>query len=191
MTELKERLRSEFPVLESDRLLLRRVVQEDSKALYDCLADPAVRAFTLFSHGGNLLFPGRLYRYFEDSYHNLRDLHFVIESKQDRRLVGLCSLQYWTEKGRKARLGYLVSPAYWNKGYATESVQCVLQFGFGTLGLRRIEADCSVDNPASERVLQKCGLQYDGVRAAATRPAAKGTVAELRHYVAEPMDYEI
>ncbi|WP_018752233.1 GNAT family N-acetyltransferase [Paenibacillus sanguinis] len=190
MTELKERLRSEFPSLESDRLWLRRVVQEDSKALYDCLVDPSVQAFISFAHG-KPLFPGRLYRYFEHSYQTLRDLHFAIEVKKEQRFIGLCSLQYWTEKESKARLGYLVSPVYRNRGYAAESVQSVLQFGFRTLGLGRIEADCSADNPASERVLQKCGLRYEGVRSAGIRQVAPGTSAEIRHYIVEPADYEM
>lgn len=185
MTDLKERLRSEFPVLETERLLLRRLVQEDSKPLYDCLADPAVRAFTMLLPG-KLLFPGRLHRYFEDSYRTLRDLHFALESKEEHRFIGLCSLQYWAEKEGKARLGYLVSPAHQNRGYAAESVRSVLQFGFRTLGLGRIEADCSVENPASERVLQKCGLRYDGMKAVSTRQANPGIAAGVRRYVAEP-----
>ncbi|MGG6311724.1 GNAT family N-acetyltransferase [Paenibacillus macerans] len=188
MTGIKEQLRSRFPVLESERLLLRGLVPEDSEAMYRCMTDPAVRAFTQINPG-KLLFPGRLYRYFEESYRTLRDLHFAVESMEERRWIGLCSLQYWSAEGKTARLGYLLAPAHWNRGYATEAARCLLDFGFGTLGLDRIEARCRTDNPASERVLQKCGLRFEGPLAAVSR-RGEGDPKALKLYVAERNSFE-
>lgn len=188
MTGIKDLLRSRFPVLESERLILRRLEPQDADALHRCMMDPAVSSFTAI-RPGKLLFPDRLYRYFEETYQSLRDLHFAVECKAEGRLAGLCSLQDWTPDGKKARLGYLLSPAYWNRGYATEAVQSVLAYGFGTLGLARVEARCRADNPASERVLQKCGLRYAGPLPLGSRQGdAKPQTLKLYFAEGEPFE---
>lgn len=153
MSGIRQRLRERFPVLESDRLVLRKLELRDADALYDCITDPAVRRHAAI-RPDKLQFPERLFRYFEESYRSLRDLHFAVEYKREGRFIGLCSLQYLSLDGQKARIGYMLSPAYWNRGLATEAAQTVLGFGFETLGLASIEARCSSGNPASARVLQ-------------------------------------
>ncbi|MFD1178320.1 GNAT family N-acetyltransferase [Paenibacillus puldeungensis] len=172
MADIKQWLKSQFPVLESERLILRRLEPGDIEALYSCMTDPAVLRHTAVGPA-KLLFPDRLYRYFEEAYRSLRDLHFVLEHKHEHHLIGLCSLQYWTPSSGQARLGYMVSPLYWNQGLATEAVKTVFEFGHDTLGLTKVEARCSADNPASEHVLQKCGMCY-----ISHLPASKGLNGE-------------
>ncbi|CAM4479204.1 GNAT family N-acetyltransferase [Paenibacillus phoenicis] len=186
MTEMKEQLRRQFPVLESERLVLRRLLPEDAEAMFRCMSDPAVRAFTELNPG-KLLFPGRLYRYFEESYRVLRDLHFAVIRKAEGDWIGLCSLQHWDVEGQTARLGYLISPAHWNQGYATEAAASVLDFAFETLGLGCVEARCSPDNPASERVLRKCGLREAGRLSPAGR---RGRRLALKRYIIEGKSFE-
>lgn len=182
MSGIRQRLRERFPVLESDRLVLRKLELRDADALYDCFTDPAVRRHVAI-RSDKLQFPERLFRYFEESYRSLRDLHFAVEYKREGRFIGLCSLQYLRLDGQKARIGYMLSPAYWNRGLATEAAQTVQGFGFETLGLASIEARCSSDNPASERVLQKCGMR----REAQIPPAAgrEGQEESLLLYIGE------
>lgn len=187
MMEIKEQLRRRFPVLESERLTLRRLQPKDTAAMFRCMSHPEVRAYTEINPG-KLLFPGRLYRYFEESYRFLRDLHFAVIRKEDGDWIGLCSLQYWDVEGQKARLGYLISPAHWNQGYATEAAARLLDFAFDTLGLASVEARCSPDNPASERVLRKCGLQEAGTISSVSR-TSRG--AGLKRYLAERKSLEI
>lgn len=155
--ELRNRLRARFPVLVSERLRLRRIEKGDTEALFACVNDPSVRRHTSFQKG-TLLFPDRLFRYFDDTYQSLRDLHFGIEIKEGTGLIGICSLQFWDREAGRARLGYLLAPSCWNRGFATEAARSVVEFGFDTLQLSRIEARCSIHNPASEKVLRKCGF---------------------------------
>ena len=68
-----------------------------------------------------------------------------------------------------AELGYWIGRAYWNRGYATEATQAMLDFGFGELGLNRIAARHLTRNPASGRVMEKAGMQPEGVARQATR----------------------
>ena len=64
---------------------------------------------------------------------------------------------------RRAELGYWIAVDCWNRGYATEASRRIIDFGFESLGLHRIEAHHFLRNPASGRVMQKMGMQQEGV----------------------------
>ncbi|GAA0397747.1 GNAT family N-acetyltransferase [Paenibacillus motobuensis] len=156
---LQQQLRMKFPVLENERLRLRKIESEDSELLFQYVTDPLTQRHMSFQPD-TLLFPKRLFRYFEETYRNLHDLHFAVIWKETGEVIGICSLQQWSELNGKARLGYLISPSFWNLGIATEAAGLLLRFGAEVLGLNEVEARCGVDNPASERVLQKLGLSF-------------------------------
>ncbi|HSL71791.1 MAG TPA: GNAT family protein, partial [Longimicrobiales bacterium] len=63
---------------------------------------------------------------------------------------------------RRAELGYWIGVPYWSQGYCTEAARAVLRFGFEALELNRIHASYLARNPASGRVMQKLGMQYEG-----------------------------
>ncbi|GAA0133298.1 hypothetical protein YSY43_01380 [Paenibacillus sp. YSY-4.3] len=175
-----------IPVLESPRLILRRITPEDCEELHQYMIHPLVRRSALLEPQ-TLLFPARLYRYFAECYESLRDLHFAIELKQSRSIIGVCSLQHWDRLQGKARLGYLLSPACWGQGYATEAARSLVHFAFESLELEWIEARCSQDNSASERVLQKCGMTY--VKAVLNGSRERGNEERLKLYAINRGEY--
>ncbi|MFL6539446.1 MAG: GNAT family N-acetyltransferase [Chthoniobacterales bacterium] len=63
-----------------------------------------------------------------------------------------------------AELGYWLAEPFWGRGIVTEAVQAVVRQGFNLLPLVRIEASAFASNPASARVLEKCGFTFEGVR---------------------------
>ena len=67
-----------------------------------------------------------------------------------------------SDTARTAEIGYTINEPWRGKGIATEAVQAVLDFAFGTICLNRIEAHYAVDNVASGAVLKKCGMLYEG-----------------------------
>jgi ribosomal-protein-alanine N-acetyltransferase len=79
------------------------------------------------------------------------------------QLVGAISLMSVRPEHRRAELGYWIAPDRWNNGYATESCQRLLEFGFDALNLHRVEARHFQRNPASGRVLLKLGMQQEGI----------------------------
>lgn len=62
-----------------------------------------------------------------------------------------------------AELGYWLAPAAWGRGYATEATAALVEFGFRTLGLARIDAQVFTGNTASMRVLEKLGMTREGI----------------------------
>jgi len=62
----------------------------------------------------------------------------------------------------RASLGYAIAREYWGRGLTTEAVRAAIAFGFDHLSLNRIEARCIAENTASERVMRKAGMSYEG-----------------------------
>jgi ribosomal-protein-alanine N-acetyltransferase len=88
---------------------------------------------------------------------------FAVVENEGGRLVGVTSLMIKSEH-RRAELGYWIALDRWNKGYATESNQRLIDFGFEVLKLHRIEARHFIRNPASGRVMVKLGMKPEGVQ---------------------------
>jgi ribosomal-protein-alanine N-acetyltransferase len=86
---------------------------------------------------------------------------FAIELRESGEVVGAITITAQKEHGR-ASLGYWCAVAHWGRGYATEAVRAVIDYGFRDLGLNRVWAQCYGDNPASRRVLEKVGMTYEG-----------------------------
>lgn len=78
-------------------------------------------------------------------------------------LVGAIGLRIEPAHER-AELGYWIGVPFWRRGYATEAAAAVIEFGFRELGLHRIYATHLTRNPASRRVMQKLGMEFEGCR---------------------------
>lgn len=93
---------------------------------------------------------------------------FAITLRSDRRLIGTVGLQIAREHDR-AELGYWIGVPWWNQGYASEAAAEVIRYGFAERALQRIEAHHFSRNPASGRVMAKCGMRHDGRREQAVK----------------------
>lgn len=89
-------------------------------------------------------------------------------------LVGVIDMHLEPEAD-SAEIGYWIGVPFWGRGYATEAVRAIIDFGFATLGLNRIHAEHFPRNPASGRVMAKAGMVLEGTLRQAIR---KGTAYE-------------
>jgi RimJ/RimL family protein N-acetyltransferase len=84
---------------------------------------------------------------------------FIIIDRASNRLVGSVDLSL--EDGPSVgTLGYWLGTDFWGQGYGTEAARAVIDFAFGTLGLKEINASALPENERSIRVLEKAGLSY-------------------------------
>ena len=113
---------------------------------------------------------------------------FKIELAECRSFVGLIALNLGLSKFKNAEVWYKLHSDFWNKGYATESLNKILEFGFGKLNLHRIEAGCAVQNLGSIRVLEKVGMIREG-RKRKVLPLKDGW-SDNFHYAMLSTDYE-
>ncbi len=97
-----------------------------------------------------------------------RQYPFAVVRREDNLLIGAMGLRV-DERHHRAELGYWIGVPYWGQGYATEAARRVIRFGFADLGLNRIYATYLTRNPASGRVMQKAGMQFEGIQRQAVR----------------------
>ena len=82
---------------------------------------------------------------------------------EQSKVIGMCGLSQFAPAYFRADLYYALHQQFWGRGYAVEASQAVITWGFEQLGLNRIQAECLPENPGSERVMQKLGMQYEGL----------------------------
>lgn len=85
---------------------------------------------------------------------------WVIETLEDQIPIGVVELRV---KDFIAELGYVIARSYWGKGYMTEVSQPVVDWAMAQPSIYRVWATCDVDNIGSARVLEKVGMQREGV----------------------------
>jgi len=87
---------------------------------------------------------------------------FKVVNKQNGAFIGLFGIKMGKPNYRSAEVWYKLHPSFWNKGFATEALNAVLDFCFNDLKLHRIEAGCATENIASIKVLEKAGFKREG-----------------------------
>jgi RimJ/RimL family protein N-acetyltransferase len=144
------------PVLETARLLLRAPRTGDSKALVALAADRRVAENTVrIPHPYRL---GDAEAFVAAANRRSGEASFVIARGDE--LIGACGVEFREDV---AEIGYFLGVPFWGRGYATEATRALIDYAFGDLGHDRLAAGARVKNPASRRVLEKCGFQWSGV----------------------------
>lgn len=100
----------------------------------------------------------------ENLYKGKDKFSFGIVLKEGHRLIGSCELRLGQSAHRAAEVGIgILGPENHGKGYGTEAIRLLLEYGFGALNLNRIELKVFANNPRAIRCYEKCGFQREGV----------------------------
>ena len=98
----------------------------------------------------------------KEGFENHDAFIFAIREKENRKLIGGIGLLLVSQH-KIAEAGYWIAKPFWNKGYVTEALTALLKFGFLELNLNKIYANFYPHNPASGKVLEKCGMKKEGL----------------------------
>jgi len=150
-------------ILETERLILRDIREEDFPAIHQYGSDPEVVKFMLFgpnTEADTKAFIGRTLA--QQKAQPRTHYNFALINKKDNRLIGACEVGIDDMKNKEGMVGYILNRKYWNQGYMTEAASKVVSFGFGQLGLHRITAMCDPGNIGSFRVMEKLGMKREG-----------------------------
>lgn len=171
---------SRLPVLETKRLRLRPLTMHDDKDMFRYASDPAVSQHVLWETHQSPRQTRAVLRAALRQYREGAPSSFAIERRSDRRMIGTIGFMWINTDHRSGEVGYSLARDCWNQGYATEALAAVIDFGFRTLRLHRIEAQHEIDNPASGRVMEKCGMRPEGTLRG--RVFNKGHFSDVRLY---------
>jgi ribosomal-protein-alanine N-acetyltransferase len=97
------------------------------------------------------------------NYENHESSVLAIDRKDESILIGTMGYLNWSNDHKRIEIGYALSRFHWNNGYATEATKAVIDYFFTNSDLVRIEARCRTENIASARVLEKAGMEFEGI----------------------------
>ncbi|MCK4449432.1 MAG: GNAT family N-acetyltransferase [Anaerolineae bacterium] len=170
----------DLSVLETERLLLRKMILSDAEDLFEYASDPEVAKYTTWQAHESIEDTKCFLNSVMDQHKNRHVAPWGVIHKGDKKLIGTCGFVYWDLHNSRAEIAYALSRKYWRKGYMTEAVREVTTFGFRTMELNRIEARCKTENIASARVMEKAGMKFEGILR--QHMFAKGTYHDLKIY---------
>ena len=159
MLDLPEQLLT----LQTPRLILRKLEITDAEDIFAYASDPQVATYTSWAAHQSI---DDTYKYLNDFvfelYRSCQGMDWGIVAKESGKLIGTCGL-YTSLEHRRGTLGYVLNRDYWGQGLITEAAKVAIAFGFHVMQLQRIQSVCDVDHLASARVLEKVGMQFEGI----------------------------
>jgi len=163
VTLLEERPAETFPeesisVLETGRLMLRVPRMDDARSIAALANDLRIaRNTTRIPHPYSLVDAEAWLA----AVNKAEGERTFLITLADGTVIGACGFEL--RDGRIPELGYWLGVPFWGRGHATEAVRAVIDHAFADLGHAALHAGARVSNPASRRVLEKCGFQWTGV----------------------------
>ena len=168
-------------VLETERLVLRRICLDNAPFILGLLNEPSWLRF-IGDKGVRTLEDARDYilKGPVESYRRFGFGLYLTELKGDATPIGICGLLK-RDVLEDVDVGFALLPAHWGKGYALEAASAAVAYGRSAFGLKRIVALTAPDNEKSQRVLEKLGLEFERmVRLAEVGPESRLYVRDFQ-----------
>ncbi len=145
-------------LFQSQRLLFRQFTLDDADLIVELNSDPAVMQYlheppTTKENAEQVITDIILPQY------DLGLGRWAVHLKYTQEFIGWCGLKYIKEKN-EIDLGYRFKKQYWGRGYATEAAKTCISYAFAHLNIDRIIAKAHIENAASLKVIEKCGMQF-------------------------------
>lgn len=170
------------PILNTERLLLEPFKDTDLDDIYIYASDPDVAKTVSWDAHKNLEDSREYLNWIQRQTSGVSEKIFfvwAIREKASGKVIG--SIDFKNLQAHSGQFDYAIGKSYWNNGYATEATKEVLNWAFDAIpNLQRIQAFCIAENQGSRRVMEKAGLQFEGVRKKSIQ--SKGQIFDTAHY---------
>lgn len=149
----------EFPIITTDRLVLREHSMTDAPTLFKMRTNEDVMCFIHRERPKTIQDSESFITSFNHGYNQGQHIAWVISLKENpSQMIG--SIGYWRTDfaNYRAEIGYMLDPAYWRKGIVSEALKATVDFGFEEIKLHSIQANVAPANNASQQILLKHGF---------------------------------
>ncbi len=154
-------------ILETERLILREIIETDDEFVLDLLNQPS---FIKYIGDRNVRTIEQAREFIENRYRQSYREHgfglYAVELKSEipnpKSQIGICGFVK-RDSLPDADIGFAFLPQFCGKGYALESANAVMKYGRDVLGLARVLAITSQDNESSGRLLEKIGFKFESL----------------------------
>lgn len=151
-----------FPVLQTERLILREVALSDAEDVFVFRSNAYVQRYNS-KPMEDVSEARELIKEIKATYERTDGIAWGIALKGQDTVIGMVGFWQWSLSNR-VMLGYDLAREYWGRGIASEAVREIIRFGYEKMELNRIEAETIEDNHESVRMLEKLGFVLEGIR---------------------------
>ncbi len=149
-------------IIETERLVLRPFRSEDAPVMFrNWAGDREVPRYLTWNVHRNVSDTENVVNMWVAEYNDIKTYRWAIVLKEAEEPIGSIDIVRIYENIDSAEIGYCIGKPWWGKGIMTEAFSAIIPYLF-EVGFNRIDAAHAVKNPASGRVMQKCGLKYEG-----------------------------
>lgn len=152
-----------FPEFQTNRLLFREIKSLDISAVFEIYSNEAVAKYEWFRPFISIDQALKLIANMKMEFKEGIEINWGVIRKEDNKLIGTCNLGDFDFSSRRCGIGYTINKNEWNKGYGTEIVKALVEYGFKKMNVNRIEAFVTPGNNASVRVLKKAYFVEEGL----------------------------
>ncbi|QGQ93825.1 N-acetyltransferase [Paenibacillus psychroresistens] len=155
-----------FPLVETERLLLREILLEDAADLFGYYNDRLVTQYLDWFGPSSVDHAKDIITNWSNQFQQGTFMRWGITLKEDKKVIGtilLAPVRGPFEWKLPLVIGYELSREYWNQGIMSEAVQAAIAFAFDELGNHRVCAEVFPENTASLRILKRLGFQEEGL----------------------------
>ncbi|UNK19467.1 GNAT family N-acetyltransferase [Paenibacillus sp. N3/727] len=180
----------QFPVIQSDSLILKKINESHLEEVYAIYSNDKVFEYCgiIPKHNKNTV--KSMIGHFERDYNKRTRVKWGIFSNQKpERLVGIIEASDFNRKVNMVTIGYFLAECNWGNGIATNAVAMLLQYLFDEVQVNRIQAEVMPPNERSRKVLLKNGFTKEGMLRQASLWSGKGIV-DLEIYSILKQEYE-
>ena len=147
-----------FPVLKTERLILRQISKEDTPSVFANFSDPDVASWFFDKPLTDISHTDEFIDRFTNAFNNGSGITWALTFPDEGIYIGSCGFDR-INKDDVGELGFDLAKAFWGKGLMSESAAAILAYGFNELGLVRVEGDTDLNNDRARRVFEKLDFQ--------------------------------
>jgi ribosomal-protein-alanine N-acetyltransferase len=151
-----------FPVLETERFVLRAATLDDVADMFRVMSDPQVTRYFGMPPMATLAQAQERVQMIQTAFQEQNGVRWAIADRASGQLIGTCGFWRLIKPHDRAEIGYELAQEWWGQGVMTEALAAMLQFGFTRMGLHSVEAQIHPANNGSRRVLEKLGFVQEG-----------------------------
>ena len=150
-----------FPKLESKRLYFRRMNLSYAKDIHQIRSNNDVMKFMDVTRTKSVNDAKRLIRNVREDYKNEKGVSWAIIEKNLKSFIGYAGFWRMQPQHCRGEIGYALKPEYWGKGFMTEALKTIIDFGFHKMNLHSIEANVNPKNQKSKKLLKSLGFRKE------------------------------
>ncbi|QYR22422.1 GNAT family N-acetyltransferase [Paenibacillus sp. sptzw28] len=153
----------QFPTLQSDSLLLRKMVETDTDAFFDMISNTELYKYNAGIPKKNKKIVPAMFGHIGRDFKKQKIIRWgVCKLESPEVVIGVMEAFGFNSAINVAGIGFYFNQSCWNQGIATEAVRVVVDFLLTQAGMNRVWAEVMVNNEASKRVLLKNGFTKEG-----------------------------